>query len=357
LIKINLLSSGFVFTNTRSFIFPLIKYEKALIDSGIILKLYTSIDESIFDCDCIFIESNYHGKRWGSEQEKIIDEIERLKYHKNKLFYFDLSDSTALLHPEILSQVDSYFKMQKLKNTAQYKDLHYGNRIFTDYVYREYNINDSNPSYSVPVKHDNELKKIKVSWNSGYYNHTLLGKYLNELYFHVPIKPLLKFPCKFHKPILNRMIDISCRINTNYERATVAWFRKEAKSRLNNRIRIDRVSARDYYREMAGSKLCISPYAWGEINYKDYEAFISGCILLKPDMSHLETWPNYYINNKTYIPYKWDSSDLVEKTDNVLSGYEEFIEIANYSQLLYRNSLIGRDAENNFVDRLKKILN
>ena len=33
----------------------------------------------------------------------------------------------------------------------------------------------------------------------------------------------------------------------------------------------------------------------------------NGCALLKPSVEHLETWPDLYINNKTYIALNWDS--------------------------------------------------
>ena len=37
-----------------------------------------------------------------------------------------------------------------------------------------------------------------------------------------------------------------------------------------------------------------------EINYRDYESFLSGSVLIKPDMDHVDTWPNYYLK-KSFI--------------------------------------------------------
>ena len=40
-------------------------------------------------------------------------------------------------------------------------------------------------------------------------------------------------------------------------------------------------------------------------------------ILLKPNMNHLETWPNLYKENKFVIFHNWDLSDLIDKITNI----------------------------------------
>ena len=50
-----------------------------------------------------------------------------------------------------------------------------------------------------------------------------------------------------------------------------------------------------------------------KLHLKDFETFINGSILLKPEMSHMLTWPNFYIENKTYIKFSWRINDLKSK--------------------------------------------
>ena len=50
------------------------------------------------------------------------------------------------------------------------------------------------------------------------------------------------------------------------------------------------------------SKLSKSPFGWGDICIRDFETFICHSCLVKPDMSLIETWPNYYIKDKSYVP-------------------------------------------------------
>ena len=90
--------------------------------------------------------------------------------------------------------------------------------------------------------------------------------------------------------------------------------------------------------EMQDSKLCFSPFGYGELCWRDVEAFASGAVLVKPDMSHLETSPNMYVANETYFPIKWDFSDFHEVVYRVLSdddlrkhvASEAFRRVSNY---------------------------
>ncbi|MFN8830934.1 MAG: glycosyltransferase family 1 protein [Labrys sp. (in: a-proteobacteria)] len=62
--------------------------------------------------------------------------------------------------------------------------------------------------------------------------------------------------------------------------------------------------------ELRRSKLCFSPFGYGELCWRDVEAFCTGSVLVKPDMSHLETAPDLYEPWVTYLPIAWDFSDL-----------------------------------------------
>lgn len=93
---------------------------------------------------------------------------------------------------------------------------------------------------------------------------------------------------------------------------------------------------REYREEMGKSRIVVSPYNWGEVCYRDFEAFAFGCVLLKPDMSHLRTYPSWYNEDDTYIPFQWDFSDFEENISRVIDNYNDYIQIAeNGQRLLY----------------------
>jgi spore germination protein YaaH len=83
------------------------------------------------------------------------------------------------------------------------------------------------------------------------------------------------------------------------------------------------VSQEEYYQEMRNSRICVSPFGFGEICWRDFETVLCGALLIKPDMSHVETAPNIFVANKTYVPVKWDFSDLESVVARVLHNEAE----------------------------------
>ena len=49
----------------------------------------------------------------------------------------------------------------------------------------------------------------------------------------------------------------------------------------------------------------LSPFGWGEICYRDFEATLGGNLLLKPNMDHIKTWPNIYTED-SYFKLDWN---------------------------------------------------
>ena len=81
---------------------------------------------------------------------------------------------------------------------------------------------------------------------------------------------------------------------------------------LNNKKFIKgRISSWEYTKELSKTIAMISPFGWGEICYRDFEAILNKNLLVKPDMKHIETWPNIY-NDEHYFRLDWDSLNLLD---------------------------------------------
>ncbi len=117
-----------------------------------------------------------------------------------------------------------------------------------------------------------------------------------------------------------------------------------------------RIPRGPYLKEMERSGIVIAPFGWGELTYRDYEAFISGSLVVKPDMSHLETWPDLYRDGTTILTHKWDMSDLMELVERVWQDYRQYIPIAVAGQTTYRESLTGTMAAESFAKRFAAIV-
>jgi hypothetical protein len=83
------------------------------------------------------------------------------------------------------------------------------------------------------------------------------------------------------------------------------------------------VSSFRFLRELAMCKVCFSPFGFGEVCWRDYEAVMSGALLLKPDMSAVETRPDIFVAGETYVSLEWDLSDFEEKLSFYLEHRDE----------------------------------
>ena len=59
---------------------------------------------------------------------------------------------------------------------------------------------------------------------------------------------------------------------------------------------------------------------------RDLESAMFGSVLMKPDMSYINSEPFIYEDDETYIAVNYDWSNLEEKIDYVLSDYSNIRE-------------------------------
>ena len=77
------------------------------------------------------------------------------------------------------------------------------------------------------------------------------------------------------------------------------------KKKLSSLVNTKKLNRLEYCNEMKRSLISIVPFGYGEITLKDFESFLNGCILFKPKMSHMITWPNFYIKLQHLLNFHW----------------------------------------------------
>jgi hypothetical protein len=107
-----------------------------------------------------------------------------------------------------------------------------------------------------------------------------------------------------------------------------------------------RVPLNEYYDKMYNSKIIMAPLGYGEMAPRDVEAAMFGSILIKPDLSYINSKPFLFEDGKTYIACKYDWSDLEEKVDYVLSNYGE---LQSYITENMRKAFIKKNDKKNLV--------
>ena len=356
--KINVLLGDPSVINTRGLYQPLLVNKDRLNQIGYIVEFYTKLAEEIIECDILVLDSKYFKPYWVNQSEKVLSKIEELGEKVNKLIWFNTADSTGSIQTQVLPFVDRYFKSQVLKNRETYSKLIYGDRFYCDYYHRVQGIADENEIFNTPIDPQVINQKLRLSWNyglAGGYCHTSM---LDRVWRYSNVNSRRGFRNnEYRSPELSRPQSIFLRMNTNYARETIAYQRKKTISLLRSHNPPGaKVSKRRYFRELAQSQAAISPFGWGEINIRDFECFCAGSVLIKPDMDHLLTYPDFYGRHQSYVPYRWDFSDLEDVVEDVISNYHRYADIARHGQELFRRYADSDSGKDEFVQRVRELV-
>jgi hypothetical protein len=330
-------------------------WRRSLIDNGIDCRLSSSVSGNITDCDVLLVDSKYHRDRWRENADAILDEF-WLWRKRCRIIYCDTTDSSGWLQTALLPVIDVYAKSQLLKDRSGYLKPMYGLRPYTNYYYNKFGIKDAQPEISRPVTDAALLAKLRVSWNSGLADYSEWGGRCNAFYRLLPITLLLHFPRGFTSPSAPRPGSVSCRFGTAYPRETVAYQRKQIAERLGSMIDTRKLKRHAYFRELKTSKIVVSPFGYGEITLKDFEVFYTGGLLLKPDMSHLETWPDFFRAGETMLTHAWDLSDFSAALSNAVENYERYQGLAGNGQYDYRLHTVDPGAGEKFAQHLHAVI-
>ena len=353
---VNILTAGFKSPNGKAFLFPFYVFKDRLLEYNIKVRVFTKFNEKIYDCDVLIIDNRYHGFNWRKDKNSVLEKFIEYKNHVDKIIFFDTSDSTGIIEPSVIEYVDLYAKSQLLNDKEKYLKPHYGHRIYTDYYHKKFNIKDSKEEFSNPIASNELLNKLTVSWNSSLCDYSICGPFKVAAFDFLPINILLKFTDNFILPDVERSVDLNCRMGTQYSRETVSWQRRRISELLSKYKRIEKVNRYKYFKELYDSKVVVSPFGYGEITLKDFEVFITGGLLLKPDINHMSTWPELYIDGKTMVSFDWSFDGLVEKIEDILSDYESYIDIAIQGQENYRKYINQETGSEFFAAHLCSIL-
>lgn len=339
--------------NSVSFLFPIIKFKNLLKDNGFLCNIFFSPQENITKCDFLLIESKSMTKNWdeNSSLEKICD------YSlKTKVIWCDQSDSTGTFLAQIVPHVYKFAKAQILKDRTLYLKKFYADRLYTDYYHKTAGVQDTLEYGYPPVQNPDDLKKICVSWNSGLMNYGYFRPLLMKFFPYAPCATLMQFSKSVAPVNASRAVDVSCRMGISYPRETVCHQRREIRKILHDYIPTEKVSWAKYLHEIANCKICVSPFGYGEITLKDFECFLKGAMLLKPDMDHMETWPNFYEKDVTYAAHNWDLNDVRSTIESLLSDNSKRTEIAQAGQQRYLEYTTAKNAPAHFIRHFSSLV-
>jgi hypothetical protein len=259
------------------------------------------------------------------------------KRFKAKLYLYDSCDGSDDLSFNIPDIFDFILRKQIYSDFDLYKIDMMGGKHFSNFYYENHGIVNKISKDRSKHLNDKVISKLLL------FNNNLIGFYLDNIfpfpnYINKIIRHFIKFfinnnilrPVRliyfWHSkyisndllryPKINniRKSDIYLRFSfTNYDqsvqyhRKMVMDFIKEKK--LTSYKFIGPTKASIYRNELkSGANIFLSPYGTGEICYRDFEIIFHNNYLIKPQMNHLNTFPNIYLNSS--LQYDLDLENL-----------------------------------------------
>jgi len=341
--------------NSRAFNAPLLGAKEAFRRRGFSLHFSFGPPPSHAHGDILFINSNIFRPFWRHSPNKIFCALSNYRQQAQKILWFDTTDSTWCTQFEAMPYVDRFLKSQWLKDRRPYLKPFRTGRIFTDAFDDLYHAGETPVDY--PAARPEDLDKLGLSWNTCFENYTV-DRHGLPARLRQRLRPWLanfageRLTPTFDPPRNRRPVTVSCRVGLGHDRPSVVAHRRAILTTLAPfGVSGEKIPLSQYFQELRNSQIGIGRFGVGEITLRDYEIVLCGAALVKPDLGHLETWPDLFQPGRTYQPHRWDLADLREQVELLLAEPERRLALAEAAQEVYREALseTGMDA---FAERL-----
>lgn len=257
------------------------------------------------------------------------------------IVFFETTDATASAYLQYLPYVDLMLKWQLFSDKAYYCTDDYANKPLIWITERQRDCPKADPE---------QIHKLHVGWNLAYRNYSVFRRGGRHLHWRG-----FTWNPSFSAVDRKRPLLTFFRGELTGHRAAHRQAAIDVMSKMSHPDIVlgKPVSRYRYLQEIQMSKAVVSPFGYGELCYRDMEAFIHGAILIKPSMAHIVTFPDVYKDDLTYVPVDWQFKNLEKALKAIDEQYEQFRHIAQTGQSTYRVCL---NDPKSFVDHLRSIV-
>jgi hypothetical protein len=111
-----------------------------------------------------------------------------------------------------------------------------------------------------------------------------------------------------------------------------------------------------YHEALKNTRVCLSPWGWGAACHRDFEALAMGCILVKPDWSFVESFPDISSKKAPYIPCRLDLADVPEIVEFITKHWDSYLNLRKRGRRLVKTALDKHLNAIKFADIVRKIV-
>jgi hypothetical protein len=284
---------------------------------------------------------------WAEPAEQVVSLFRRLSDHRRdiRIVFVDSYDEVTSPHFGVLPFVDRYVKRHVLKNRCDYFRTFDGGTPFTHHLSRNCGFDLANWHFgSIPSR--DLIDKIVCGWNLG-------------------VAPMYRRLLRVTRPWAGLWSARPYAVNRRFGPVATSdssqWYARyraacshqmEALARRHSTTGTSRVRRRRYIAEMCLSRIVFSPFGWGEVCFRDFEAIACGALLVKPSMSHIETRPDIFRPGESFVEVAWDLHNLVDTCEHYLSHGDEARPIVRGGQGILRTYF----DERGFLEDFRRVI-
>ena len=278
------------------------------------------VDSDATDYDYTIVgHSLFQDKKLGSFEASLEKGLDFLSKIEGPYILLDGQDSHSVIgawETFIQSDAIAMLKDTMLKDRSLYKVPSVGGRQYWGKS-EDWGINDQNYVPEDWDKHSDKLYLTGKNWLGVEDNSKFLDTYESvmklfdvSLMFQHPHEECHEFDLKpsqdfYYNEYRQKVFDVTNNLDFMF-------------AKLRNG---KRVSPEMWNQYQVTSKIHLAPFGYGEMAPRDIFSAAVGSILIKPSMDHLETYPNIYEDQVTYIACNNDFSDLEEKIEYCLDNF------------------------------------
>jgi len=174
---------------------------------------------------------------------------------------------------------------------------------------------------------------------------------LNEKLVHSGTNWLNTFGNKlpFTKPNSNKQYDVAVmvglcgenyehdiRVDEHYNGPRRKLFEEVNKLKINliTTEKTGKIDKEKYMQVLYNSKLCISPFGYGEVNIREVECLVTGTPIIKPNINCVKSTPFVY-GEGFNVDCDSNYSNIKEVVDFALSNYSYMLELLNHQREVF----------------------
>lgn len=289
-------------------VYPYIYFEKELLERyNTSIRVFNIEDYTRYSKNLEHFADIFIIQPWFTEDKIKVSRILSLIKNNNPVAVTCFLDSFAHNDLRFAEKIDPYtdFYVKKsiFNDKSLYTQAQFGDTNLTNYYGSLFGLKQELVDWKVPLS---TLRKLRLSPNF-FTSPNLLPSFKNG------------DPPLFEERDINMHARLSTKGSEWYSAMRQKAIDEVLRLKLPHTVIETGVGWTQYMTEMHRSKLCFSPFGYGELCWRDIEAFQTGAVLVKPDMSHLATLPDLYVPYETYLPVAWDFSDLQEVASQALA--------------------------------------